>query len=602
MADGDPRGEPRIAAIRGGLVGHDHDAAHPLGGQLPRELRDGQLARERLPACRGRHVVVEDLVRHGDAGRHRGADRQHARVVVGAIPQVGEDMRGVGEGGLADPRHPLRAHMGEDLGAREDVGRHEVAAHAGHAVAAFRHPGRGVVGAAGAEVGHAPGVAQVPLQLLGQGGPGHGPLLLLEDAEARPQPLVAEEARDASGDHPRDQLGGELPRRGQEPLLPAGRAPGRVVELADDPGPPRLGPVVELGLDLGLEKWALLLHDQDLLQPLGEPAHPLRLERPGHPDLVEADADLRGAPRVDAEVVQRLAHIKVGLASRDDAEPRPRAVEHRLVEPVCAGIGLGRPEPVLVDPALHLERLVRQPDIEPVRREHEVLRQAHGDPVRVHVHRGRALDGLVDGLEPDPAPGVAGHGPAVDAQVEVVLHPRGAQHRDHGRGQHGLALGRDGGGARHVVVPGHQQHAAVAGAPGGVAVVEDVPAAADAGPLAVPQGEDAVVAGALEQRDLLASPHRGEPQLLVEPRLEADVVLDEEGLGPPEVLVHAVQRRALEAGDEAGGVQPRSRVPLPLHDGEPDEGLDAGEEDPPGLEGVLVVQGHCGQRHDAALL
>ena len=97
-----------------------------------------------------------------------------------------------------------------------------------------------------------------------------------------------------------------------------------LVELADDARAHVVAPVVELLLQLVLDDLPLLLDDEDLLQAFGEVAHALGLERPGHRDLVDADADLGSEPLVDAEVVERLAHVEVALAGRDDAEPRLR--------------------------------------------------------------------------------------------------------------------------------------------------------------------------------------------------------------------------------------------------------------------------------------
>ena len=50
------------------------------------------------------------------------------------------------------------------------------------------------------------------------------------------------------------------------------------------------------------------------------------------------------------------------------------------------------------------------------------------------------------------------------------------------------------------------------------------------------------------------------------------------------------ERRAAIAGDEAAGLQPGERIALPLEDQQPDERLDAGEEDASGSELELVVE------------
>ena len=81
-----------------------------------------------------------------------------------------------------------------------------------------------------------------------------------------------------------------------------------------------LVPVIELLLQLVLHQRALLLDDQDLLEAFGEMAHAVALQRPGHADLVDGEADLGGVGVVDAEIVERLADVEIGFAAGDDAE------------------------------------------------------------------------------------------------------------------------------------------------------------------------------------------------------------------------------------------------------------------------------------------
>ena len=76
----------------------------------------------------------------------------------------------------------------------------------------------------------------------------------------------------------------------------------------------------------------------------------------------------------------------------------------------------------------------------------------------------------------------------------------------------------------HVVVAGQRHHAAVLGRAGVVRVLEDVAPAVDARALAVPHAEHAVVPGAGIEMDLLGAPQGGRGQVLVDARLEFDVV------------------------------------------------------------------------------
>ncbi len=142
-----------------------------------------------------------------------------------------------------------------------------------------------------------------------------------------------------------------------------------------------------------------------------------------------------------------------------------------------------------------------------------------------------------------------------------------------------------------MVVAGDDQHAAEFGRAGGVGVTEDVAAAVDARPLAVPHAEHAVVLGAGEQPDLLAAPDGGGGEVFVDAGLEGDVVFGEMGLGLPQAEVEIAERAAAIAGNEPGGIQPGRQVAFPLQHGQADQGLGAGQEDAAGVAGVFVVQG-----------
>ena len=75
------------------------------------------------------------------------------------------------------------------------------------------------------------------------------------------------------------------------------------------------------------------------------------------------------------------------------------------------------------------------------------------------------------------------------------------------------------------------------GGAGIVAVLEDVAGPVDPRTLAVPHGEDAVVACAGEQPGLLGAPDRGRREILVQPGFEDDVVFVQMGARAPELEV-----------------------------------------------------------------
>ncbi len=139
------------------FVGDDDDALGAFGRHLARDLIDREAAVIGLPAGHRHRVVEQNFVGHIHAGSDRGADRHIAGVVVGAVAQILEHVRALGERRLADPVGALAAHLGVAERLALHPLRHVVAADAGIGAAAFRHAGRGVVRAARAEIGNAQG-------------------------------------------------------------------------------------------------------------------------------------------------------------------------------------------------------------------------------------------------------------------------------------------------------------------------------------------------------------------------------------------------------------------------------------------------------------
>ena len=564
------------------LVGDHGDAAHTFRLDLPGHALDRERPVHGLAAGHRHGVVVEDLVGHVDAGGDGGPDRERAGVEVGAVADVLEDVAGLGEGRLADPVGALAPHVGVGVGLPVHPLRHVVAADAGVGAAPLRHLGGRVVRAARAEVGHA-------LHRRRLGGGALRPAGL-QPGDPRLQPLVPAEARKPLRQRPRDAAGVQLAGRAEE-------RPPLLVALADDAGARARGQVVEQLLDLALDEVPLLLHHEDLVEPAGEAPDALGLQRPAHADLVERDAEPPCRSLVDAEVVERLAHVEVGLAGGHDAEPPPRPVDHGAVEPVRAGIGAGRVELVLQQPLLHLERRVRPADVEPAFGQRVVLGRRDGDPVRVHRDDGGAVHGLGDADEADPEPGVAREPPAVQPVIQEFLDARRVDHRHGGAREVELALVRGRRRRADVVVARQREHAAVGRRAGEVGVLEDVHRAVDARPLAVPDGEDAVVLRTGEEPHLLGAPERGRRRVLVHARLEVHAVLLDELLGLPERAVEVAERRAAVARDHAGGIQPCRLVAQVLHHRQPDQRLGSGHVDLARPGGVLVVECDRGKRH-----
>ena len=238
-----------------------------------------------------------------------------------------------------------------------------------------------------------------------------------------------------------------------------------LVQLALDHRAPRQ--MVEQLLGLALDQAALLLDHEHAVEPAQRLLEAHGLERPGHADLVDQEAELPRARLVDLQIVQGRDHVEPGLAGGDHAEPGALAAQHHPVEAVGAGEGAGGVELVGVDAGLlrqgHAlaQAVVGPANVEPARRRGEVLGQVDRGGRRADRDRGRALDRVVDAFERHPAAGEARHGDAEQAVFQDLLHAGRVQHR-HQRVDHGvLALVRGGAGFADMVVAEQQQHAAV---------------------------------------------------------------------------------------------------------------------------------------------
>ena len=83
-----------------------------------------------------------------------------------------------------------------------------------------------------------------------------------------------------------------------------------------------VGGAVQLLAHLDFDERALLLDDDDQIEPGGEFGKLAPADRPGASDLVKPDAQLVAGDLVDAELVERLADVEIALAGGDDADLR----------------------------------------------------------------------------------------------------------------------------------------------------------------------------------------------------------------------------------------------------------------------------------------
>ncbi len=340
------------------------------------------------------------------------------------------------------------------------------------------------------------------------------------------------------------------PSRGIEPLDAPGdgagddrrrqRAGGRqqrlavLVGLADDPRTAVGRPVKQHLLELRLQNRALFLYDENFLQAAGEALSTFGVQRPRHAHLVGAETDGGGQRVVDAEIVERLQNVQEGLAGGDDADPPARPVHDHPVQRVGPREGARRRQLMIMEArVLDRRRPVVEADVEAAGRRREPF--GKDDARRV----GRDLDGRggVDvvalGLHADPASGKPRQRPAVQAEIEKIADVGRYQHRHSGVDHRVFALARRrrrlGGG----IVAGDRQDTAERRRAGEIGMAQCVAGAVDAGALAVPQSEHAVVPGARKQPRLLRTPQRGGRQVLVDAGLEVDLVLRQQAADAP---------------------------------------------------------------------
>ncbi len=556
-------GESRIAWILVRLVGYNDDPRGTFRHHLLRDARHGQRPVVGLSAGHRDGVVEQNLIGHVHAGGDGLPDRHQAGVIVGAVADIGEDMLFVGKGRDADPGNSLRPHMGEGCGVSLHPLRHEMAADSRQSPAAVRHLGRGVVRTAGTEIRRPLEPFGIALQGLFLGFKIFDPVVELTAGMELGQPL---------GDHASDLRGRQLADRRQNPFA-------RLVEFSDHPRPPVRAPIVELFLQLIFDQRALLLDDQHFFQAFAELANALALERPGHAHLVNRQTDGAGVILVNAQFFERLAHVQIGLAAGHDAETPVGAVQHGLVQFVGTRERQDRVDLVAVKPFLHFQRSVRIADAQSPFRHCEIVGPANIDPVRIDIDRGRTVDRLGDQFERRPAPGIARHRPAVEAEIEKFLDTCGIQDRDHRVHERIFRLMR---GCRRfagMVVARQQEDTARRRRAEQITVPQNIAGTVDAGALRVPHGKDAVVIGADRHVQLLRAQDGGRREIFVDARLETDVVLFEKGLGLPELLVDQAERRSAVTGYEAAGIQPRGFVAAALHHRQADQGLRTRQED-----------------------
>ena len=363
------------------------------------------------------------------------------------------------------------------------------------------------------------------------------------------------------------------------------RSPALVV-LADHALGLGAGIIVKVFLELALDDAALFLDHEDLALALHEFQRVVQGERPDHADLVDVDAVRAAGGLVEADQAQRLHQVEMGLAGGDDAVGRARDVVDAPVDGVGLGEGIDR----------MLLRLHALLDLRPRQIRPAVMQAAgRGREVglqelarRMQFDRDAGFHDLRYGLEADPHAGEAAQRIAVFAEFEIFADARRMQRRHEPAHEGDVGLMRHRRGDAAMVVAGDHQHAAMGRRAIGVAVLQRIARAVDAGALAVPEAEDALHLLVGIGLDLLRAQHGRCGEVLVDGGQELDPVRLDLLLHAPELEVDAAERRAAIAGDEARRVEAGCLIPLGLIEHDADDGLGAGQEDPAFLAAVPV--------------
>ena len=370
------------------LVSDHRDSLRAFAMHLQRDLGHRERAVYRLAAGHRDRIVVKNLVSDIHARRGRGAHRQQAGMVISPVADVLEHVRCFDERRFADPARALTAHLRISGCVAVHPLRHEVTADAGQRARTLGHQCAGIVRTAGTEIRRA-----IHRRVLR-----HPRLQTFLLGHACSQLRVAHARKQPASDRNSDLVGIERGVGAKQDF------PG-FIALANHFG--RAVLAVENFLQLRLDQSALFLHDDDFLEAFGEFHRAARLERPGHADLVDTKPESCRFGVVDAEILQRLAHIHIGLAAGCDAQLRVRRIHDNLVELVGQRKRLCCLELVGMQPRFLIERRIGPADVQPAVRHVEIGGRHDTHAFRIDVDRSARIDRVFHAFQADPATRVA---------------------------------------------------------------------------------------------------------------------------------------------------------------------------------------------------
>ena len=321
---------------------------------------------------------------------------------------------------------------------------------------------------------------------------------------------------------------------------------------------------------------------------MGEFAETFGFQGPCHGNLIECELRVVVQP----QLLQRVQRIVVGLADGDQSDGRVGGTENELVQPVGTRPGLHRRQAFVHQPALQLRPFGGEAHgvvvVQAVRRQ----RKIGGDEGAAGMDDsgGGLLHRLGGGLHRNPKAAEAGQRPAGQTEVEHILHRTRVQHGHADVLKNVFGLVRVGGRMRPVVVAGQRQHAAEFVGARHIGAVERIAGSVHARPLAVPHAIDTIDPLAGEGVHLLRAHQDGRGEVLVHPRLEADVVGFHQLFVQPQLPIEHAKRGAAIAGHQSGGVEAGGLVEHPLLQQQPQQRLDTGQQHRPVVVAKARIQ------------
>lgn len=214
--------------------------------------------------------------------------------------------------------------------------------------------------------------------------------------------------------------------------LAAGRDQRRAGRVGLPGDPRRPGRAVQDLLEGRLDERPFLLHHDDLIQPEGEVGDLGRNERVDHPQAHQPHSAAAQLLFAEAHDLQRVAHVQVRLARRDDADTRRGAEILDRVQLIGARVGPGHLHPDALAARFHLRQGGLQHPGRQLMLESPAVQLDAGfvrlDPLDADVHGSDPVGHVGGDLQRYPQPAGPRHRHRVHAHIEDILRVGRVQH------------------------------------------------------------------------------------------------------------------------------------------------------------------------------